>query len=97
MDNTTNNTQVQRNDKLWKLAKRRAEFKKHLLVYLVINIFLWGIWLISGAKIGGGYFPWPAFVSFGWGIGLAFNFIGAYTGYKDTMVENEYNKLVNKG
>jgi hypothetical protein len=97
MDNTTNNTQVQRDDKLWKLAKRRAEFKKHLLVYLVINIFLWGIWLISGAKTGGGYVPWPAFVSFGWGIGLAFNFIGAYTGYKDTMVENEYNKLVNKG
>ena len=96
MENTTNNNQSVRDEKLWKLAKRRAEFKKHLLVYIVINIFLWGIWLFSGAKYAG-YFPWPAFVTLGWGIGLAFNFIGAYTGYKDSMVENEYNKLVNKG
>lgn len=90
----TNNT-TQRDEMLWKMAKRRAEFKKHLLTYLIINIFLWGLWLFGGIRHDNFSFPWPVFVSFGWGIGLSFNYIKAYTGFKDSLVEKEYQKLVN--
>lgn len=85
-----------RNEKLWKVAKKRAEFKKHLLTYIVINIFLWAVWLYGGIMRSDYNFPWPAFVTFGWGIGLAFNYIGAYSGFKDDLTEREYQKLINK-
>ncbi len=91
----TNNTQP-KDEKLWKIARKRAEFKKHLLTYVIVNIFLWGLWLFGGLRHGDLSFPWPAFVSFGWGIGLAFNYIGAYSGIKDTLTEREYQKLINK-
>jgi hypothetical protein len=84
--------------KLWKIAKARASFKRHLFTYAVINIFLWLMWGFTGMK-SGSYVPWPVFVTFGWGIGLAFNWYGAYYGYKDGMTQNEYEKLQreNKG
>ncbi|MBI2126284.1 MAG: 2TM domain-containing protein [Thaumarchaeota archaeon] len=47
----------------------------HLAIYIIINGFLWALW----ALIGFG-FPWPAFPSLGWGIGLAFHFAGAWLG-----------------
>jgi hypothetical protein len=53
----------------WVQARRRVtdrrEFSTHLLVYLVVNAFLIGVWAFTGA----GYF-WPAWVLGGWGIGL---------------------------
>jgi len=41
-------------------------FKTHLTLYLLVNVFLIGIWAASG----GGYF-WPIWPILGWGIGLA--------------------------
>ena len=38
----------------------------HLITYGAVNVMLWLIWLSS---IGG--FPWPLFVTFFWGIGMA--------------------------
>ncbi|MEO8512050.1 MAG: 2TM domain-containing protein [Ignavibacteria bacterium] len=94
--NLNNGNSGQRDEKLWKLAKKRAEFKKHLLTYLVINVFLWCLWFFTASKHGDFSFPWPGFVTLGWGIGLAFNYIGAYSGFKDSQTEKEYNKLINK-
>ena len=48
--------------------KKRRDFGAHLFVYVVVNAALWGIWAFTGA----GY-PWPAWVSAGWGIGLVMN------------------------
>ncbi len=91
----TNNTQP-RDEKLWKAARKRVEFKKHLLVYAIVNIFLWGMWAFGGLKRGDYSFPWPVFVTMGWGIGIIFNYIGAYSGLKDSLTEREYQKLINK-
>jgi class 3 adenylate cyclase len=44
----------------------RQSFKIHLTVYLLVNLFLIGIWAASG----GGYF-WPVWPILGWGIGVA--------------------------
>jgi eukaryotic-like serine/threonine-protein kinase len=41
-------------------------FKVHLTFYLLVNVFLIGIWAASG----GGYF-WPVWSILGWGLGVA--------------------------
>jgi hypothetical protein len=48
--------------------KKKRDFRTHLVMHVLINALLIGIWAITGA----GYF-WPAFVIGGWGIGLVAN------------------------
>jgi hypothetical protein len=48
--------------------KKRRDFLGHLVVYLVVNGAVWVIWLVTGA----GY-PWPAWLSGAWAIGLVLN------------------------
>ena len=49
--------------------KKLQDFRAHLLVYALVNILLWGIWALT--TLGG--FPWPVFVSAGWGVGVIMN------------------------
>lgn len=81
-----------KNDKLWKLAKKRASFKRHLATYLITNGFFWAIWLLTENEWSLGN-AWPIWSSLGWGIGLAFQFYGTYIEPRDGMVEREYEKL----
>jgi len=46
----------------------RRDFGSHLLAYVVINVFLIGIWAFTGH----GYF-WPGWVIAGWGLALVFH------------------------
>ena len=85
---------------LWNEARKRVEFKKHLFVYLVVNIFLWLMWYfftrqtISTGEEG---IPWPLFTTLGWGFGVFWHFIGTYfMGNKYNQVEKEYKKLKEK-
>lgn len=48
--------------------KKRRDFQGHLVAYVVINAAIWGIWAATGAD-----YPWPAWVTGGWGIGLLLN------------------------
>ena len=70
-----------------KRVKKRAEFLQHLAVYLIVNGFLWLMFLVIAITTG----AWPALIApflttVGWGIGLA---IHALTVYVDTTaVEN---------
>jgi len=102
------NTEI-RDEKLWKLAKKRAAFKRHLISYILVNSFLWILWGLSNHSWDyfgndssfhfrhiGFDFPWPMLVTFFWGIGLLFDFIHTYVGHKDNLVEKEYQKLLNK-
>lgn len=82
---------------LWDIAKRRASFKRHLVIYLIMNAFFWVLWFILGQKTyGTDGVPWPVWPALGWGIGLAFHFSGAYMNNEHSSVENEYKKLQNK-
>ena len=45
----------------------------HLISYAGVNVLLWLIWLINT-----GGFPWPLFVSFFWGIGMAGHLLDYY-------------------
>lgn len=86
---------------LWAIAQKRASFKNHATAYVIVNLFLWGLWYFtrynsiergSGMFIRTGY-PWPVWTTLGWGIGLAFHFAGAYVCTKVNSVEREYGKL----
>ncbi|MEP7254503.1 MAG: 2TM domain-containing protein [Ferruginibacter sp.] len=87
----------QRDEKLWQLAKRRADFQNSLLGFVVTTVICWAIWYFTagrnGINIGT---PWPLWVMLGLGIGLVFKFMKAYKTDKDTLAEQEYEKLKNR-
>jgi hypothetical protein len=76
---------------LWLQARKRVEFKRHLSTYFVVNAMLWLIWAFTGSHVYHSGFPWPLWPSLGWGIGLAFHYIGTYI--QSDSVEKEYEKL----
>ncbi len=78
---------------LWQLAQRRASFKRHLTTYILVNAFLWLIWIFTGARTSDHFIPWPLWSTLGWGIGIASHFISAYVVTKENSVEKEYEKL----
>ena len=79
---------------LWKQAKKRVDFKRHLRTYIIINGVLWGIWLFTGMETDHDEFvPWPVWPTLGWGIGIVFNYFNAYHSHKAEAVEREYEKL----
>jgi len=55
-----------------KRLNKKREFNAHLVAYILINLVVWAIWGVIFAS-SGVWFPWPAFVTFGWGIGVAFH------------------------
>ncbi|HET8963023.1 MAG TPA: 2TM domain-containing protein [Chitinophagales bacterium] len=82
-------------EKMWKMAEKRIAFKRHLFAYIVINIFLVGLWYFSNYKQGENAGFWFIYPLFGWGIGLAFNYWSAY--HDDIgAVDKEYNKIKEK-
>lgn len=91
-----NTTPEGRDPQLWRIAEARASFRTHLVTYLIINAFLWALWFFGNQNAGRTGIPWPAFASFGWGIGLVFHYLGAFVFTKSNSVEQEYEKLVNK-
>ena len=94
MQNSIDPQSSGKDPELWEIAKRRASFKSHLGVYIVVNIFLWAIWFLTADNDAGrGRYPWPVWSTLGWGIGLLFHFLGAYVYSKENSAEKEYEKL----
>ena len=84
---------TEKDHELWEIAKKRASFKYHLAVYIVMNIFFWAVWYFGGSSAGEGY-VWPIWPTLGWGIGLTFHYLGAYVFPKGkNAAEREYEKL----
>jgi hypothetical protein len=54
-------------------AQEKVDFLGHLLVYIVVNLFLFAINFFS--SFGRWWFVWPLF---GWGIGLFFHGLGVF-------------------
>lgn len=82
-----------RNQDLWKVAKKRVAFKRHLGTYIIINTMFWLLWLFTDSH---NHFPWPVWPMIGWGIGLAFNYMDAYVMKSDSAIQKEYDKLNGK-
>ena len=88
----------ERNDKLWKLAKKRANTKRNGLIYLTIVIFLWIVWLSNNSFQFGSnmIYAWPKWPTLALSIAFIFEYIDAYYHDNDLLIEKEYNKLINK-
>ena len=43
-----------------------------MAIYLLVNAFLWTIWVVI-ALSSDSWWPWPVFITFGWGIGVVMN------------------------
>jgi hypothetical protein len=52
--------------------KKRRDFKTHAFVFTTINLLIWTIWAVIGVA-SDTWFPWPVFITCGWGMGLAAN------------------------
>ena len=87
------NNDQQRDEQLWKIAKKRVAFKWSFASYIIVNSFLVCIWYFTSNRST--YF-WPIWPILGWGIGIALQYIRAYHGNSILSIENEYNKLKNK-
>jgi len=79
---TPNDTQ------LHELARKRVDFRRHLMVYFLMNAVLWTIWLVTGR----GY-AWPIWPTAGWGIGVLFHYLFEYRSSRLLSEEEEYKKL----
>jgi len=70
--------------KAYKKAKEKADFFGHLAIYILVNIMLIGINLISSPND-----LWFFWVTFGWGIGVLVHFFGTFV--VDGMLEDYIN------
>jgi hypothetical protein len=85
-------TQQQRDELLWRIAKKRAAFKQVCTIYFFVNAFLVGVWFFSSGPFS--YF-WPKWPMLGWGFGLAIQYFDAYQGNAIFSAEDEYIKMKN--
>ncbi len=56
----------------------RTAFIVHARLYVVVNVFLVGVWVLAGA----GYF-WPAWVILGWGIAIVLQAMATFARSSD--------------
>ncbi len=81
-------------DKLWKMAQKRVSFRRHSIVFILVNIALAVIWYLSWDQTAerGPLTFWFLYTLCGWGIGLVIHYWNAYHD-DESSVEKEYNKL----
>jgi len=77
-----------KDEKLWKLAKKKAALKITRTLYVLIIIVLWGFWLLGDTK-----YMWPKWPMLGLFIAYFFQYIAVYQLDHETLAEKEYKKL----
>ena len=82
----------ERRDAAIERIKEKRDFRKNVVSYLVVNVFLVGIWAVSG----GGYF-WPGWVMAGWGIGLVLHGWKVYRGERPISDEEIQREMGESG
>ena len=77
-------------ERAFERIKKRRDFQTHLVAFFVINAATWTIWGVTGA----GY-PWPAWLTGAWAIGVFFNAWDIYVRrpITDSEVEREIKRL----
>ena len=82
-------------DDIRRMARERAAFKQHLMMYVLVNILLILVWFFTTAgDLSWGSF-WPIWPMLGWGIGVAMHGFGVYGG-GPSLVQKEEEKLRRK-
>lgn len=84
-------------DRLWRIARKRADFRKSFYSYIAVNLFLWLLWWgTEGYKTGFNKYPWAAWVTLGWGFAIAIQYYDAYHSSHKDLAEEEFQKLKRK-
>jgi fatty acid desaturase len=73
--------------------KKRRDFHAHAFAYVVVNLLLWGVWAVI-AGTSDSWYPWPLWVTLGWGIGLVFNAWDVYL--RRPISENEIRREMDR-
>ena len=70
--------------------KRKDEFARHLLAYVLVNGLVVLIWALTGH----GFF-WPGFLMAAWGVGLVFHAWDTFgrTGFSEERIHREIEHL----
>ena len=71
--------------------KQRRDFKAHALIYVLVNAVVWTIWTIV-ALSSHSWWPWPVFITLGWGIGLVMNAWDVYV--RRPITEDELQREI---
>jgi hypothetical protein len=83
-----------KDQQLWRIAQKRARFRRSLYYYIAVNLFLWFIWWITvGRHTGFTGYPWPIWVMLGMGVSVAKQYYEAYRGDREEVAQREYEKL----
>lgn len=82
-----------RREQALRRLKKRRDFHTHLFVYLTFNVLIWGIWAIIAASAGSWY-PWPLWITLGWGIGVLFNAWDVY--FRRPITEAEIHQEMDR-
>ena len=82
-----------RREQALRTLKKRRDFHTHVFVYATVNAIVWGVWAIIGAS-SGGWFPWPLWLTLGWGIGLVFNAWDVY--FRRPITEGEIRREMDR-
>lgn len=86
-------------EQVTKMAKARVGFKVHFMVYVLVNLFLMAIWMVtSGADMMDARvndmddYYWPMWTHLGWGLGVAIHGFMVY-GPGNNMLAREEEKI----
>lgn len=86
---------------LYRQATKRADaklhFYQHLRSYIIVNVILWGIAIITGFDSGNFWsFTWPIWVTIFWGVGLVAEYVNVF-GINDqrrqSLIEEEMRRM----
>jgi hypothetical protein len=70
--------------------KKKQNFRNSLIAYVLVNLFLIGIWAISDSDNF-----WPIWVIGAWGLGLAFQAWDTF-GRRDVVTEGQISEEMNR-
>lgn len=78
-----------------KQIQKRKAFRAHLLVYVLVNALLVGIWAVS---VGPDGFFWPVFPILGWGIAIVAQWYDTYRGgeLSEDAIQHEMDRMAGR-
>jgi len=80
--------------RLWQIAKRRAKFQGHLLVYALVNGGLWALYFLLPESHETRELPWPIWSTLFWGFAVVSQGLSAYSGLnRGERTQREYERL----
>lgn len=74
-------------------VQKRREFQGHLTAYVAVNVTIWAIWGVIGI-VSDAWFPWPLFVTLGWGIGVVMNAWDVY--FRTPITQDEVRREMDR-